>query len=122
MPSACACKILIAPALPYSLPCSAADVLGLGSYTQQELFAIYVEFTLLCYTDPGCVLRLLCLPCLLCLHACRACCTCTVAPRAPGMPAANSAQKRGTGSVADRPASLPRYPQVCGDSAAQPTP
>jgi hypothetical protein len=52
---------LIAPALPYSLPCSAADVLGLGSYTQQELFAIYVEFTLLCYTDPGCVLRLLCL-------------------------------------------------------------
>ena len=31
----------------------AVEVLGLGSYTDQELFCIYVEFLLLCYIDPG---------------------------------------------------------------------
>ena len=36
-------------------------MLGLGSYTQQELFAIYVELTLLCYTDPRCAPGLLCM-------------------------------------------------------------
>ena len=29
-------------------------MLGLGSYSPQELFCIYVELLLMCYADPGC--------------------------------------------------------------------
>eukprot|EP00887_Chlorella_sp_A99_P003624 scaffold7.g3624.t1 len=31
----------------------AAEVLGLGSYSERELFCIYCEYMLLCYVDPG---------------------------------------------------------------------
>lgn len=34
-------------------PGRAAAVLGLGSYSQRELFSIYVELQLLCYCDRG---------------------------------------------------------------------
>ena len=35
------------------LLCSAAEVLGLRAYSQQELLSIYVEYQLMCYIDPG---------------------------------------------------------------------
>lgn len=43
------------PTPPYPTPLCrrAADVLGLGSYSQRQLFDIYAEYQLMCYVDPG---------------------------------------------------------------------
>lgn len=38
---------------PFLLPCRAAEALGIGQLSEEELFSVYVEFMLLCHVDPG---------------------------------------------------------------------